>query len=158
MKFIWSSWDCLVSSCLEPSLDPSPLQRFVLLFTGNKMCISFHSFYNNKKIFSLTFPLLLNCDYQVPLFHELCFTKLQVYLLFCFLVVIIDFQCHSNSLAQPRCHWLLSPCTENAPGVLEEPAGWRGACGHQPASPPTHSILPTRYESLLPAAVCQGIP
>lgn len=67
-----------MSSCLAPSLDPSPLQRFVLLFTGNKMCISFHSFYNNRKIFSFTFPLLLNCDDQVPLFHELCFTKLQV--------------------------------------------------------------------------------
>lgn len=43
-------------------------------------------------------------SYQVPWFYELCFTKVQVYLLFSLLVVVIDFQCHSNSLAQPWCH------------------------------------------------------
>lgn len=158
MKFTWSSWDYSVSLCLEPSLDPSPLQRFVLLFTGNEMCIAVHSFYNNRKIFAFTFLLLFKyVYYEVSLFHELYFTKLQVHLLFSLLVVVVDFQCHSNSLAQPWCHWLLSPCTEITPGVLEEPAGWRGACGHQPASPPTHSILSTRHESFLPASVCQGI-
>lgn len=159
MKFTWSSWDCSVSLCLEPSLDPSPLQRLVLLLTGNKMCITFHSFYNRKRFCIYISASFLMCllSYQLPFFHELYFTKLQVYLLFSLSVVVTDFQRYSDSLAQSWCHWLLSPCTEITSGVLEEPAGWRGACGHQPAPPPTHGILPTRHESFLLASVCQGI-
>lgn len=111
-----------MSLCLEPSLDPSPLQRLVLRFAGNKMCIAFHSFYNRKIYISTSFFMCL-LSYQLPFFHELYFTKLQVYLLFSLSVVVIDFQRYSDSLAQSWCHRLLSPCTEITPGVLEEPAG-----------------------------------
>lgn len=72
-------------------------------------------------------------------------------------VILADFECHSHCPAQPGRHWLLSPCAQIAPGVLEEPAGWRRACGHQPAPPPAHSLLSPRHEPFLPAPICQGI-
>lgn len=72
-------------------------------------------------------------------------------------VILTDFKCYSNCLAQSWCYWLLSPCAQIALGILEESTRWRRACGHQPASPPTHSILPTRYEPFLPAPICEGI-
>lgn len=158
MKFTWSSWDCSVSLCLEPSLDPSPLQRFVLLFTWSLMCVALHLFKNYKTfIFLLFYFLNVFSSLSGAFLSWIVFYWRPMYLLFCLSVFIVDFQCHSHSPAQPWRHWLLSPCAQITPGVLEEPAGWRRACGHQPASPPTHSILPTRHESFFPSTICQGI-
>lgn len=72
-------------------------------------------------------------------------------------VIFAYFECHSDCLAQPWCYWLLSPRAQIPPWVLEEPTGWRGACGHKPAPPTTHSFLSTRHEPFLPAPICQGI-
>lgn len=71
-------------------------------------------------------------------------------------VILAYFKRHSDCLAQPRCYWLLSPRAQISPGVLEKPTGWRRAGGHQPAPPPSHSLLSPRHESFLPASVCQG--
>lgn len=84
-------------------------------------------------------------------------TYMQDALSFFLAVIFAYFECHSDCFAQPRGYWLLSPRAQISPGVLEEPTGWRGACGHKPAPPTTHSFLSTRHEPFLPAPICQGI-
>lgn len=67
-----------------------------------------------------------------------------------------DLQCHSSCPAELWCCWLLSARAQVPAGVLEEPAEWWGACGHQPAPEASHHFLSPWHEPLLPPPVCEG--
>lgn len=110
-----------------------------------------------------SFSMLLNVFFSLqPLFlQNLNHVACTLYFImdassFSLPVILAYFKRHSDSLAQPWVHWLLSPCAQIAPGLLEEPTGRRRACDNQPAPPPTHSLLSPRHEPFLPAPIRQG--